>query len=160
MLRGGTLPGFSPLWRLGGGRVGWGYTCFREWKALLPYYTLSLEVSNIKLCPGLPGSDRAFSKSLYTQGLTMCKPKALAVGRSISQTTPIKVQQCEALTARTTKIYGLLKMQIMTSLGPHSYLHSHFFCPGGSSFRMPRAPYGSRQLGVWSSLGLNCKTST
>lgn len=128
--------------------------------ALLPSYTLSLEVSSIKLCPGLLASDRAFSKSLCTRGLALWKPKALAAGRSISQTTPIKVQQCEALTARTTEIHSLLKMQTMTSLRPHSYLHSHFFCPGGSSFRMSSVPYGSRQLGVWSSLGLNSKNST
>ena len=135
LLRGGTLPGFTPPWRLGGRRVGWGCTYFPEEMALLPCYTLRLEVSSIKLCPGVRGSDRAFSKSLCTRDLALWKPKALAVGRSISQTTPIKVQQCEALTARTTKIYGFLKMKIMTSLGPHSYAHSHFFCPGGSSSR-------------------------
>lgn len=121
VLRGGTLPGFAPLWRL---VVGWGCTFFPEEMALLPCYTLSLEVSSIKLCPGLPGSDCAFSKSLCPRGLALWKPKALSVGRSISQTTPMKVQQCESLTARTTEIHGRLKMQTLMSLRPHSSKHS------------------------------------
>lgn len=49
-------------------------------------------------------------------------PKPLSVARSMSQTTATRVQQCEAQTVGTTKIYGFVRVQILTSCRPHSYL--------------------------------------